>query len=1038
MSHERFSIMLDELKRALGKAESIPSALQSLSRVLRSTVGGDEVNLFFEEGQELHGSTTPRAAPLFSSAELPFVPTLFASRVKSSSVPTQLRDTLIERRAVSCAIVPLGAICTRGWIEIFSYDRAREWSNEDQLVLRSLSEISSLYLERIAQRNADTDIDKYHRLIQYGNLLMVRTDEHLRVVEVQGDTDAMLGVPASDLLSSPNVWTRFVNARDLRRLAIKLRRMTIPTVITEEVRVRQLREGGEHWLLLKAVPLHDANGRFVGWEGFGLDLTEKKDALQKLEAERRRIGALYELSRSLPANTDPAVVVLRAVRELIAATGSDCGYGALLDSRSGKLEVVASEGLSETFLKQVTHRLNSLALLSECLDMRSGILVNDLLRAPNAAHDIVRPEGLRAAVIVPLMHEDEAAGILVIYSKMPGRYQQEDFELVSAAAAQVALVVRQAEMFAAERREASALAALYTLTREVSKYLTPREMGEHALPIIQRELPCRRMWLGVINEQGTHIVGQAGLGSGMRRHILNIQIELDLRHDFLDEAIKTRKPVIVPAGTAMECSGLNRIIKKLNVGTLVLVPLMALGQVVGVLVIEPKVASVQFAQRHLPLLTSMAAEVGTVILARRFEARMAETDKMRMAGLLASGVAHNFNNLLQAVVGQASLLEMQLPRESPLQNSIRTISSAAQKGAGLIRQLLSFSSPHESDRRPIDIHEMFVDSRELYRSMLGAGTSLEYRLGADRSEIVVNHTELQQLLSNVLINAREAIHAAGRPGMVKIATQRVRLRSGEVDPELAPGEYLRIDIDDNGIGMDEERAARCFEPFFTTKNADNSTGIGLGGFGLGLSSVYATMKRHHGLVSVSSKPGEGAEFSLYFPLRELNAEDVGREREGGVDVLLYGFESDVVAGARQGLGTTVARITLVKELRELLLQPRRDSGKDRQLVVMQAQSSDKEVSSAAERLAAAGHQVVLFVPSLPGEPASLPRFRGVEVILRAPTAYTVRSVIRERLQQRMSRGGIERQIEIERTGKSRARVVEGPSPARLTAPSEEE
>lgn len=458
----------------------------------------------------------------------------------------------------------------------------------------------------------------------------------------------------------------------------------------------------------------------------------------------------------------------------------------------------------------------------------------------------------------------QALGAMVLFRRGEGKFSQLDFDLVEAASSQIALVARQAEYYASEKRQANSLAALYRLSHELSKVLTPREVAEHAIPIIQEELACKRMWLGVLNEQGTHLIGQGGFGPGVRRPIIEMQIELDLQHDFLDEAMLSKKAVVVREGERMECSGLNRLVQKLKLGTFVIVPLVSLGQVVGVLVVEPAMPSTFFVQRRLPLLSSMASEMATVILARRFESKMADADKMRMAGLLASGVAHNFNNLLQAVMGQASLIEMQLPADSPLATAARTIVDAAGKGAGLIKQMLTLTRQGSVSYQIFSVNDLVRESTELYRSLIGPSVAFDVELVDNLPQARADYGQIQQVLTNLVVNAKEAL-GTGEGGEIRIATRLVTLASGEVDPELSPGEYLRIDVIDNGVGMDEEGVARCFEPFYTTKNVDSATGIGFDGTGLGLSLGYSILKQHEGLLTVRSAVGEGSVFSLYLP-----------------------------------------------------------------------------------------------------------------------------------------------------------------------------
>jgi two-component system cell cycle sensor histidine kinase/response regulator CckA len=266
----------------------------------------------------------------------------------------------------------------------------------------------------------------------------------------------------------------------------------------------------------------------------------------------------------------------------------------------------------------------------------------------------------------------------------------------------------------------------------------------------------------------------------------------------------------------------------------------------------------------------MAGEIATVLLARRFEARMAEADKMRMAGVLSAGIAHNFNNLLQAIIGQASLVDMQAKDNALLKQAAQMIQQTSNRGAQLIRQMQAFALPRPAALQPIKLNDFLNNSRELYRGLLGTEIALNYQFENAGGEISIESAQLQQVMTIILVNAKEAIATKGN-GKVNLALRRVRLQSGEIDPELAPGEYLRLDIEDNGVGMTPQQQARCFEPFFSTKNVDRNTGLSFTGAGLGLSVAYAIMRQNEGLITVNSALGEGATFSIYLPLHKAGA-----------------------------------------------------------------------------------------------------------------------------------------------------------------------
>lgn len=860
-------------------------------------------------------------------------------------LPQSLKDKLAKSAFRSFLLLPYydaKGVC--GYLWLARINSTRGWSNEEINLIEQILSYLTLKLENlVSEGKGRQEISGLtEQIVAYGKLIIVKTDPDLVIKDLLGDIERLLGVKREELLNNRTLWLDFIHPAD-RRMMGRVTRIKEKNYeeLNGEIRVKARGATEYSWVLLRAVPRYSSTGKFLGWEGFGVDISEKRRNQEELLVQKRRIEALYEVSNSLQVNMDPALVTLKGLRALIKATSSDAGLGCFYDKNSGELEVVAAEGLSQKYIQKLTTTINGRTLVRYAVESRKGILLEDIQEDERADVPLAQIDDIRATIVMPFMFENRVLGALVIYSKRRGHFDEEDFNLIAAGASQIGLAARQAELYAAEKRQASAVKLLYHLSHELSKLFTPHEVAERSFPFIQQAVAAKRMWLGVVNEQGTHIIGQGGVGPGIRQHIKDIQIEIELQHDFLDEAIKSKKPVLVEAGSEMECSGLNRLLKRLQVGSFVVVPLVSLSQVVGVFVIEPIVSSKHFIDRKLPLLTSMASEIGSVILARRFEAKIADADKMRMAGLLASGVAHNFNNLLQAIMGQASLIEMQLPSASPLSESAHTIVDAAGKGASLVKQLLSFSMQNGLERKVLHFPKLLEESRDLYTSLLGAQIMLDMQLDKQEAEVFGDYSQVQQIITNLLVNAREAI-GDSVDGLVRIQSNLVRLRSGEVDPELPPGEYLRVDIEDNGQGMDREQQMRCFEPFFTTKNVDEQTGVSLGGSGLGLSSAYSITRQHGGVITVSSNPGEGSVFSAFLPVNvtvKESEEELDKASKIS-SVLLYGLEESLVFSMRttlRSLGLISKRVDNPEEL----LQAQEDAGGRIKLIILSLAFSDK-------------------------------------------------------------------------------------------------
>lgn len=917
-----------KLRQNLARASSPAAAHEVVDAVVAEFFPHARVVIYYcgsESGSKFRWLTDPDLSPLdltidskrlrFGAEELQLP--LYSSDLHRTRLPSLVVSALLQVGIHSIALVPLfrgGALV--GVLECRFVDKFHRWRREETFFLECVAEILGLALARIEgvsiqstevaspaaqglkespttepSKSGETSRPIYERIAQYGDLLIVRADAAMRVTDVIGDTVRMLGVTRDELVRDPLVWKKIAHASDLRRVLLHVRRGG-PGELREEIRITHQKSGSRHHLLVKGIPIFSQEGVVLGWEGFGVDFTDREEAEERLRAQGRRIEALYEVARSLELNLDPGVVALKGLRALIKATGSHCGFICLSDAQGASLEIAASEGLSTDYIEQLGKVISERTLARYVVEQREGMVLDDIQNDPRAKVELAEREGLRAAMFMPLLFEELVLGVVVLFRRDQSQYTKDDFDLVSAACSQIALAARQAELYAAEKRQSSSFSALYRLSHELAKQVSIKEVAEQAFPAIQEEIACKRMWLGVINQRGTHLEGQAGAGPGVRRTVIDLQIELNNRVGPLEEAIQRRAAVVVDSSAWERCPELARVCARLECGTVVIVPLVSLGQVVGVLIVEPTVGSSFFLQRKLPLLNSMATEIATVILARKFEARMADADKMRMAGLLASGVAHNFNNLLQAVMGQASLIEMQVPHDPRVASAARMIAEAAAKGAALVKQLFNFSMQGSFNPVSLSVQRLFRDGAELYHSVLGAHVRLELDVSENCPDLIADPNQVQTVLTNLLVNAREAIgEKVG--GAIKITARPVRIRSGEVDPELAPGMYVRIDVEDNGAGMTPESQARCFEPFFTTKNTDTRTGLGFGGSGLGLSSAYSIMKQHDGFVAVKSQVGEGSIFTLYLPTAA--AREVEKDREGvlpQVPVQVLFFELD--------------------------------------------------------------------------------------------------------------------------------------------------
>jgi two-component system cell cycle sensor histidine kinase/response regulator CckA len=242
---------------------------------------------------------------------------------------------------------------------------------------------------------------------------------------------------------------------------------------------------------------------------------------------------------------------------------------------------------------------------------------------------------------------------------------------------------------------------------------------------------------------------------------------------------------------------------------------------------------------------------------KSLEAQFAQSQKMQAVGQLAGGVAHDFNNLLTAMIGFCDLLLLRFRPGDPSFADIMQIKQNANRAANLVRQLLAFSRQQTLQPRVLNITDVLAELSHLLRRLIGENIELKVVHGRDLGLVKVDQGQLEQVIINLAVNARDAMPGGGTLTIrtANVSSEYPMRRGHEVMP---PGEYVLAEVTDTGIGIPRENLARIFEPFFSTKEVGSGTG-------LGLSTVYGIVKQTGGFVFVDSEPGKGAVFSIFLP-----------------------------------------------------------------------------------------------------------------------------------------------------------------------------
>ena len=269
------------------------------------------------------------------------------------------------------------------------------------------------------------------------------------------------------------------------------------------------------------------------------------------------------------------------------------------------------------------------------------------------------------------------------------------------------------------------------------------------------------------------------------------------------------------------------------------------------------------------------------------EAQLLQAQKMEAVGTLASGIAHNFNNMLMGIQGNASLISMDTDSSHPHIKYLNGINEHVNNAADLTKQLFGFTRSEKYEIKPADLNEIMKKSSEMF-----GRTKKEITIHADYQEniwpVEIDQGQIEQVLLNLYVNAWQSMP---RGGNLFIETENVYLNENFVNPyKVKPGDFVKISVRDTGVGIDKDIQKRVFEPFFTTKK----TG---GGTGLGLASAYGIIRNHDGIINVYSQPGQGATFNISLPASEKEIEREMQITEGyvkGSETILLVDDEDAI------------------------------------------------------------------------------------------------------------------------------------------------
>jgi PAS domain S-box-containing protein len=465
---------------------------------------------------------------------------------------------------------------------------------------------------------------------------------------------------------------------------------------------------------------------------------------------------------------------------------------------------------------------------------RSGqaMFVRDAADEPDF---IVVAPGTRQAIIIPLKRGDgEVLGLLLVESTGAPVLKDDDFALLTLLGDQISVAIANARLFGELRASEQRYRSLLEQAAD-SIFVTDPE--GHILDA---------------NEQATILLGYTR-----------------------DELLRMHLPDLIVLADSAPAQEKTAILRGSGRATMALNLRRRDG---GIFPVEISAAAIDAGV--------VLAIVRDVSERLRLEAQLRQAQKLEAIGTLANGIAHDFNNLLAAITGYADLALDATPSDDPRHDDLSQIARAAERGAALTRQLLTFSRPAAPERRPLRLADLMSETLHLLRPTIPSTIDIHAELPDDNWLVEADAAQLQQVLVNLVVNARDALPDGGA---IRIVAANVLLDADQARRlNTPPGRYVRLSVIDSGIGMDERTASRIFEPFFTTKAHGKGTG-------LGLAVTHGIVRGHGGVIEVESQPSRGTTIAIYLPASTAAphpAEDAPQVARHGQDELILVVDDD--------------------------------------------------------------------------------------------------------------------------------------------------
>ncbi len=568
---------------------------------------------------------------------------------------------------------------------------------------------------------------------------------------------------------------------------------------------------------------------------------------------------------------------------------------------------------------------------------RETLVVKDVVADPRTVNvEWMRQEGYVSLVSIPLLVRDRLVGMLTLLTRQRHRFRKGELEILTSFGSQAAIAIENARLFGDSTARQARLEALLEVNRELSRIQPVDSLLERIAETCGHLLDSDMVGIRVV--EGDELVVRATWGDAKE---LVPTTRLKIGESLTGIAAVIGEPLLVtdPANDPRLIPAHREAYRRLGVRAFLAAPVKVGDRVEGVLTVRTRRPE-GYSDEDLAVATAFASQAATALENARLyqqaqqayeelkqtQDQLTQAQKMEAVGRLAGGIAHDFNNLLMVVMGRSQLMMRRLQAENPLRRDLGLIDTAMQRAADLTRQLLAFGRKQVLQPKVLDLNSVVANIDPMLRRLIGEDIELLTVSDPTLGPVKADPAQLEQVLLNLAINARDAMPQGGR---LTIETANVHLDAAYARrrPGISPGPHVMLAVSDTGCGMDAETQARLFEPFFTTKGPGKGTG-------LGLSTVYGIVKQSGGNIWVYSEPGRGTAFKIYLPrveepveLEEVQpAPEAARPSKASKTILLVEDEDGVRELVRDVLQEHGYTVLEAREAGEAIQLSSRHSG----------------------------------------------------------------------------------------------------------------